>query len=177
MRKLWYVPVHTSSVRPGSLTQHVPGDTYPVRNKIWINFYIRQWTFNNARTNTMVTSCQKNARHVFMLASDQYKKVCQARCSTAGYVWTTWYRKTSRPAVALIQTSVWIPHSQFFTVNGYVYVRASTTCKKILALFLNVCFGKGCLFFATLYFVEKGLKKRKCHTMGNLPTTYHKILT
>ena len=29
-------------------------------NKMLINFYIRQWTVNNARTNTMVTPCQKN---------------------------------------------------------------------------------------------------------------------
>ena len=50
------------------------------RNKMSINFYIPQWTVENTRTNTMVTPCQKNARHVFMFSSDQYKK-CARRGS------------------------------------------------------------------------------------------------
>ena len=43
MRTLWYVSLHTCSVRAGSLSQHVPGDTGPVRNKMSIKFYIPQY--------------------------------------------------------------------------------------------------------------------------------------
>ena len=34
--------------------------------------YIPQCTVNNVKTKTMVTPCQKSARHVFMFSSDQY---------------------------------------------------------------------------------------------------------
>ena len=36
--------------------------------------YIRQWTVDNIRTNTMVTLCSKTAQNMFMLSSAQYKK-------------------------------------------------------------------------------------------------------
>ena len=52
-------------------------------------FFIPQCTIENSRTKTMVTRCQKNARHVFMFSSDKYKKAHQARFSTEGYMWTT----------------------------------------------------------------------------------------
>ena len=38
-------------------------------NKMTIKFYIWQLTVQNSRANTMVTPCQNNARHVFMLSS------------------------------------------------------------------------------------------------------------
>ena len=43
-------------------------------NKMSIKLYIPQWTVDNVRTNNMVTLCQKSARHVFMLSTDQYIK-------------------------------------------------------------------------------------------------------
>ena len=49
-------------------------------------FFIPQCTIENSRTKTMVTRCQKNARHVFMFSSDKYKKAHQTRFSTAGYL-------------------------------------------------------------------------------------------
>ena len=43
-------------------------------NKMLINFYIRRWMVGNTRPNTIVTLCQKNARHVCMFFSDKYRK-------------------------------------------------------------------------------------------------------
>ena len=68
-------------------------------NKTSIKFYNPQWTVDNTRTNTMVAPCQKNARHVFMYSTDQYKKAHQEWFSTACYMWTTWARQNFHPAV------------------------------------------------------------------------------
>ena len=56
---------------------------------ILIKFYIWQWTVDNAKTNTMMTLCQKNVDMFLWSLLIYVKKARQARFSTAGYVWTT----------------------------------------------------------------------------------------
>ena len=65
MRTLWYVSLHTSSLSPRILSQHVRGVTVPIQNNMFIKFYIPQCTLDYFRTKTMVTPCQKKRATCF----------------------------------------------------------------------------------------------------------------
>ena len=70
-------------------------------NNMSIKFYVRKWTVDNVRTNTMMTPCPKNGERLFILSSDQYKKSRKARFSTAVHVWTTWEKRNFYPGIRL----------------------------------------------------------------------------
>ena len=53
---------------------------------------------------------KKTTRHVSNLSLDQYKKACQARFSTSDYIWTTWAKRISHPAVVSRQLVTYILH-------------------------------------------------------------------